>query len=89
MNTAQAEALCLLEQHGRVPLGFLANELGISTGGITYVSDILVGLELADRIAGVEDRRQIWLEITPLGVEVIRTIKDDIAADIHVSSQCA
>lgn len=74
LNTTQAEALCLLVQHGKLPLGFLATELGISTGGITHISDALVRNSFAARSAGLEDRRQIWLEITPQGAEVIASL---------------
>lgn len=74
LNLTQAEALCLLAEHGSITVGALAHELGVSTAAVTHIAEALVKLTFANRRSGMSDRRHIWLDITATGVAALEQI---------------
>lgn len=48
----------------------IAAGLGISTAAVTGIADKLEKLGLIERIRGSQDRRSVWLKLTPAGVSL-------------------
>ena len=62
----------------------LASHLGMTTGAITAIARSLVDMGLFDRVDHPEDRRSLYLELTPKGHEVMEAIHaefDSMLAD--------
>ncbi|WP_164985086.1 MarR family winged helix-turn-helix transcriptional regulator [Ammoniphilus sp. CFH 90114] len=66
--------LQLLEEKGRQRPTILAEELQITTGGITGLTNKLVKEGLIRRSMSEQDRRVIFLEITDQGKEVLTKV---------------
>jgi DNA-binding MarR family transcriptional regulator len=66
INRTDANAIDVIDRHGRITAGELARELRLSTGAITAVVDRLERAGYARRVADPDDRRRVLLEITPV-----------------------
>ena len=64
----------------------LAAYLGMTTGAITAISRRLVELGLFHRVDHPEDRRSLYLELTPRGHEVMAGIHRDFDAMLAAST---
>jgi DNA-binding MarR family transcriptional regulator len=66
VNRTDANAIDVIERHGRVTAGDLARELRLTTGAVTTVVDRLERAGYARRVADPDDRRRVLLEVTPV-----------------------
>jgi DNA-binding MarR family transcriptional regulator len=66
VNRTDANAIDVIERHGRVTAGDLARELRLTTGAVTAVVDRLERAGFARRVADPDDRRRVLLEVTPV-----------------------
>lgn len=73
-NRTDGRCLDIIERHGKVSAGQLANESNLTTGAVTAVIDRLERVGYVQRLRDPIDRRKIWVECTP----AIRTIIADI-----------
>lgn len=64
INRSDARCLDILEQHGRVSAGELADGSGLTSGAITAVIDRLERLCYVQRVADPGDRRRVLVELT-------------------------
>jgi DNA-binding MarR family transcriptional regulator len=66
MGISRSDSRCvdILDQHGRMTAGALAQESGLSTGAITAVIDRLEAAGYARRVADPADRRRVLVELT-------------------------
>lgn len=64
VNRTDGRCLDIVERHGRVSAGQLANESGLTTGAVTTVVDRLESAGYARRIRDQLDRRKVWIEVT-------------------------
>ena len=71
INRTDARCLDILDQHGRMTAGQLANASGLSTGAVTAVVDRLERAGYARRVADPSDRRRVLVELTPKAHELI------------------
>jgi DNA-binding MarR family transcriptional regulator len=71
INRTDARALDIVDQHGRITAGQLAVEAGLTTGAVTAVIDRLERAGLIRRVRDAEDRRKVWLEVTPAASEAM------------------
>jgi DNA-binding MarR family transcriptional regulator len=82
INTTDARALDVIDQHGRITAGDLARELRLSTGAVTALVDRLERAGYAKRTHDPDDRRRVLLEVTPtvyaLSAKVYGTPEDAI-----------
>jgi DNA-binding MarR family transcriptional regulator len=65
VNRTDARCLDILDQHGSMSAGELAEASRLSTGAITAVLDHLERAGLARRVADPKDRRRVLVEPTP------------------------
>jgi DNA-binding MarR family transcriptional regulator len=65
VNRTDGRCLDIIDRHGRVSAGQLANESGLTTGAVTAVIDRLERAGYVQRIRDQLDRRKIWVECTP------------------------
>lgn len=61
-----------MSREGPQRLGDLAEELDFTSGAVTGLCDKLEKKSLARRIRRGDDRRSVWLDITPRGREFVR-----------------
>ncbi|CAG7644384.1 hypothetical protein PAESOLCIP111_04685 [Paenibacillus solanacearum] len=72
----QSDLLLRLSEEGPLKSSDLAQQLGISFAGMTYLSDKLVECGLIERIRCGDDRRVVMLGITAKGRELVGMIVD-------------
>jgi DNA-binding MarR family transcriptional regulator len=65
INRTDARCLDILDQHGPLPAGRLAELARISPGATTTLLDRLERKGLARRTRDTEDRRRVLVEVTP------------------------
>jgi DNA-binding MarR family transcriptional regulator len=68
--------VCTILQAGPRTLSAISEDLGISVSATTQIADRLERAGLVERIAGVDDRRMKYLQLSPQGVEMMRTRRD-------------
>ncbi|MEW6274062.1 MAG: MarR family transcriptional regulator [Bacillota bacterium] len=61
-----------IHEHGRMTVSAAAEEIGVSLSAITALVDRLVKAGLVTRSRDEDDRRLVWLEVTPQGEEVLK-----------------
>ena len=89
VNRTDARCLDILDQHGSMSAGDLAEASRLSTGAITAVIDRLERVGLARRVPDPSDRRRVLVELTPkadaatieLMVEPMRRLYKPMAED--------
>jgi DNA-binding MarR family transcriptional regulator len=64
VNRTDSRCLDILEQHGRMTAGRLAELSGLSTGAVTAVVDRLERAGYAQRVPDPRDRRRVLVELT-------------------------
>ena len=69
INRTDARCLDILDQHGRMSAGDLAQESRLTTGAITAVIDRLERAGLARRVPDPADRRRVLVEPTEKALE--------------------
>ncbi|MBV9607790.1 MAG: MarR family transcriptional regulator [Solirubrobacterales bacterium] len=65
INRTDARCLDILDQHGSMSAGDLAEASRLTTGAITAVVDRLERAGLAGRVPDPKDRRRVLVELTP------------------------
>jgi DNA-binding MarR family transcriptional regulator len=65
VNRTDARCLDILDQHGSMSAGDLAQDSGLTTGAITAVIDRLERAGYARRVPDPADRRRVLVELTP------------------------
>ncbi|GIO12874.1 hypothetical protein J19TS2_24290 [Cohnella xylanilytica] len=76
ISLSQVQALDILASEGPKSSTYLAQFLGVTSGGMTVISDKLVRQNLARRINDASDRRVVKLEITEEGHAALKTVQD-------------
>jgi DNA-binding MarR family transcriptional regulator len=88
VNRTDARCLDILDQHGSMSAGDLAEASRLTTGAITAVIDRLERAGYARRVPDPSDRRRVLVELTPkayetaleLMVEPMRALYEPIAS---------
>ncbi|MGD8201058.1 MarR family winged helix-turn-helix transcriptional regulator [Ornithinimicrobium sp. W1679] len=80
LTPAESEALLRLGRSPdqRLPMAELAGQVAFSTGGVSKVADRLVRRSLALRVPSAEDRRVIYLTLTPEGAQLAATLQERV-----------
>jgi DNA-binding MarR family transcriptional regulator len=76
ISFSQLQTLDILMTEGPRSSSYLSQMLGVTSGGMTVISDKLVRQELAQRVSDASDRRVVKLEITEAGKEALEDAQD-------------
>ncbi len=68
--------LRILEEKGASNTSFLAESLGVTLSAITAMVNRLYRLGLVSRERREKDRRQVWININPKGLQVLREAEE-------------
>ncbi len=66
LNPTDVRCVDLLDQHGTLTAGALAELAGLSTGAVTFLLDRLERAGFVRRLRDVQDRRRVLVELDPL-----------------------
>lgn len=69
LSPAQFLVLRMLREKGRASVSEVAGWLGVTRSAVTSLADRLRDAGLIDRIRDADDRRVVWLALTPTGGE--------------------
>jgi DNA-binding MarR family transcriptional regulator len=84
LNEAEVDSMVLLgsDPDRRSSMAALARSASFTSGGYTKVADRLVARGLVTRTSFPEDRRMVYLELTPAGAEMAAEVRC-LIADIN------
>jgi len=68
--------ITLLEEHGPLPMGRIAELLGSALPNVTGMADRMVERGLVERTRDASDRRVVMLSLTPQGVAQLRQLTE-------------
>ena len=89
LTPSQSEVLRILGDHGPLSLTGLGELLVCESGrNPSRLVDRLVGVALVERVAAVEDRRQVTLSLTRAGREMeaaVRAVEERLYADLEAA----
>ncbi|WP_052731976.1 MarR family winged helix-turn-helix transcriptional regulator [Devosia geojensis] len=70
VNRTDGRCMDIIDRHGKVTAGQLAAESGLTTGAVTVVVDRLEAVGYVERKRDPDDRRKVWISITPIMAEM-------------------
>ena len=70
LNRTDTRCMDIIDRGKRVTAGQLATESGLTTGAVTIVIDRLEAAGYAQRERDPDDRRKVWITITPFAGEL-------------------
>jgi len=76
VSLSQLQTLDVLSAEGPKSSSYLSQLLGVTSGGMTVISDKLVRQNYARRVSDENDRRVVKLEITDAGLEVLKEVQE-------------
>lgn len=77
LTFGQFAVLRMLFHDGPLAMGAIAEHLGISLAGATGIIDRLVIQGVVERTRSREDRRVVWVDLSPEGQKRMEHLKDD------------
>ena len=84
INRTDARCMDILDQHGRMSAGDLAQESRLTTGAITAVIDRLERAGLARRVPDPSDRRRVLVEPTEKALELANELMIEPMRELYV-----
>jgi DNA-binding MarR family transcriptional regulator len=66
LNPTDVRCVALLDKHGTMTAGALADLAGLSTGAVTFLLDRLERAGFVSRVRDLDDRRRVLVELVPL-----------------------
>lgn len=75
MSHSQASILEKLKDHGPQKVSDLAEQLSMTSGAITGIADKLISSGYAVRKRSETDRRVVYIEISPQGIEILLKLR--------------
>lgn len=83
ISSATASALGRLEQDGPLKVTRLAQVQGVSQPAMTQLVDRVVKAGLARRTIPDDDRRSVFVEITPSGIDAVAARRRERSGHLH------
>jgi DNA-binding MarR family transcriptional regulator len=81
LNLTDLHAMDIIQQHGRLTAGELAELSGLTTGAVTAVVDRLERMGYARRVRDEADRRRVMVELTAKAEEAARKVYGKLYLD--------
>ena len=78
VSMTQLTCLSIIEKQGKLTMSVLAKRLSMSNQQLTKVVDTLEGFELVDRSVDEENHRQIFVQATQKGKDLIAALGEEI-----------
>ncbi len=76
LTMSQCHVLETLARNGKITMGKLSREQGLSVSTVTRILDVLVRDRIVTRKENPSDRRQVYVELTPKGRELASKLKE-------------
>lgn len=86
VTATELRALFMVARSVSITPKDLANHLGVTTGAVTAISRRLVEAKLLHRVDHPDDRRSLYLELTPHGHDVMSGIHHDFSEMLAAST---
>lgn len=80
LTGSEVRVLFRIAEYGRVTPKLLAGSTDLSMGAVTAISDRLVARDIVCRVANPDDRRSLFLELTPTGQSLMAKMYVDFRA---------
>lgn len=74
LNKNQKKALFMIKKQGKIIPSALGRDLDMQRGSLTTLVDLLEKHEFVNRATDNDDRRKLWLFLTPKGEEYISAL---------------
>jgi MarR family transcriptional regulator, organic hydroperoxide resistance regulator len=83
LTVPQLKSLFFIARHGKVNLSGLASGLKVSPANVTGIVDRLIDQEMLTRTSDPDDRRVLWLQVTPQGEALVANLREGRASEMH------
>lgn len=87
LNSTDVRCVDLLDQHGTMSAGSLADLAGLSTGAVTFLLDRLERAGFVSRVRDIEDRRRVLVDLMPLAKSQISELHRGLFDALRVAAQ--
>jgi DNA-binding MarR family transcriptional regulator len=87
LNPTDFRCVDLLDQHGTMSAGALADLSGLSTGAITFLLDRLEHAGYVHRVRDLQDRRRVLVELVPVAKARIMELQAGLFEGWRASAQ--
>ncbi len=74
LTLIEINTIIVIGNRGRKSMSEIANALGVTSGTPTITVDRMIGKGFVERIRDEEDRRQVFIKLSPKGLEVYGSI---------------
>ena len=86
VSASELRALFWIAERGSVRPKELAAHMEMTTGGITAISTRLADMSLVERIAHPDDRRSLYLKLSPAGHSMMAEMHSDFIGMVESSA---
>lgn len=87
LNPTDVRCVDLLDKHGKMTAGALADLAGLSTGAVTFLLDRLERAGFVSRVRDLEDRRRVLVELVPMARSQIAELHKGLFDAWRVTAQ--
>jgi DNA-binding MarR family transcriptional regulator len=87
LSRTDMRCLDLLARLGPMTAGQLAEETGLTTGAVTFLLDRLEEAGVVKRRRDTEDRRRVWVELTPAATKRLARAQEPIREEMRDLAQ--
>jgi DNA-binding MarR family transcriptional regulator len=87
LNPTDLRCVDLLDQHGTMTAGALADLAGLSTGAVTFLLDRLERAGFVRRVRDAQDRRRVHVELVPRARERVFELHAPLVESWRASAQ--
>src|SRR5580704_19571885 len=87
LSRTDMRCLDLIGRLGPMTAGRLAEEIGLTTGAVTFILDRREEASMVTRRRDTEDRRRVWVEIVPEARERLEGLQRPVAEEMRQVAQ--
>jgi len=87
LNPTDFRCVDLLDQHGTMSAGALADLSGLSTGAVTFLLDRLEHAGYVQRVRDLQDRRRVLVELVPVAKTRVMELQAGLFEGWRASAQ--
>jgi DNA-binding MarR family transcriptional regulator len=87
LGRTDMRCLDLIGRLGPMTAGRLAEEIGLTTGAVTFILDRLEEAGMVTRRRDTEDRRRVWVEIVPEARQRLEGLQRPVAEEMRQVAQ--